>query len=61
MLEKKNKFVVRAELPGVKEEEVDVLVYDDTFVIRRDRKSENEVNEENYYCCERSYVGISAR
>ena len=55
MFEKEDKFVVKAELPGVREEDVDVSVTDDTLTIKGERKTENEVKEGNYYCCERSY------
>ncbi len=53
--EKEDKFVVKAELPGMKEEDIDVSISDDTLSIKGQRKSENEVKEEDYYCCERSY------
>ena len=55
MVEKEDKFVVKAELPGIKEEDVDVSVVDDTLTIKGEKKTENEVKEEDYYCCERSY------
>jgi len=55
MYEKEDKFVVKAELPGMKEEDVDVSVSDDTLTIKGERKAESEVKEENYYCCERFY------
>jgi HSP20 family protein len=55
MFEKDDRYVVRAELPGMKEEDIDVSVHDETLTIKGERKIENEVKEENYYCCERSY------
>ena len=55
VFEKEDKFVVKAELPGVKEDDVDVSVVGDTLTIKGERKAESEVNEEDYYCCERSY------
>ena len=55
VLEKEDKFVVRAELPGMKEEDIDASVAGDTSTIRGERKAETEVEEGNYYCCERSY------
>jgi HSP20 family protein len=55
MFEKEDRFVVKAELPGMKEEDVDVSVTDDMLTIKGERKTENEVNDEDYYCCERSY------
>ena len=55
MFEKEGKFVVKAELPGIKEEDVDVSVADDILTIKGEKKTENELKEEDYYCCERSY------
>ena len=55
MYEEEDRYVVKAELPGMKEEDVDVSVADETLTIKGERKTENENNEEHYYCCERSY------
>ena len=55
VFEKEDKFVVKAELPGMEEEDIDVSVTGDTLTIKGERKAEAEVNEEDYYCCERSY------
>lgn len=55
VFEKEDEFVVRAELPGMKEEDVDISVADDTLTIKGEKKSESEVKEGNYYYCERSY------
>lgn len=55
MFEKEDRYVVQAELPGMKEEDVDVSVTDNTLTIKGERKTGNEVKEEDYYCCERSY------
>ena len=50
--EKDDKFVVRAELPGMKKEEIDVSVVGDTLTISEERKAESEVKDEDYYRCE---------
>jgi HSP20 family protein len=55
MFEKDNKLVVKAEIPGMKEEDIDVSVVGDTLNIKGERKSETEVKDEDYYRCERSY------
>jgi len=55
VFEKEDKFTVKAELPGMKREEIDVSVTGDTLTIKGERKAESEVKEEDYYCCERSY------
>jgi len=55
VFEKDDKFVVKAELPGMKEEDIDVSVVGDTLTVKGERKTETEVEEEDYYRCERSY------
>ena len=59
VFEKEDKFVVKAELPGMKEEDIDISVLGDTLTIKGERKAESEVKEEDYYCCERSYGSFS--
>ncbi len=55
VFEKEDKFVVKAELPGMKEEDVDVSLVGDTLSIKGEKKTETEIKEEDYYRCERSY------
>ena len=55
VFEKEDKFVVKAEVPGMKEEDIDVSVVGDTLTIKGERKAESEVKEDDYYCYERSY------
>jgi len=59
VFEKEDKFVVKAEIPGMKEDDIDVSVVGDTLTIKGERKAESEVKEEDYYCCERSYGSFS--
>lgn len=59
MFEKEDKYVVKAELPGMKEEGIDVSVAGDTLTIKGETKAENETKKEDYYCCERSYGSFS--
>ncbi len=59
MYEEEDRYVVKAELPGMKEDDMDVSVADDTLTIKGERSTENEVSEENHYCCERSYGNFS--
>jgi HSP20 family protein len=53
--QKQDKFVVRAELPGLKKDDVEVNVTDDAITIQGQRKEEHERNEEGFYHSERSY------
>ena len=55
VLEKEDKFEVKAEVPGIKAEDIDISVVGDTLTIKGEKKAETEVKEEDYYCCERSY------
>lgn len=55
MVEKKDSYVVTAELPGIKKENVKATLTDDILTIQGERKVEEEVKEANYYCCERFY------
>jgi HSP20 family protein len=55
VFEKDDKFVVKAELPGMKENDIDVSVVGDTLCLRGEKKTETEVKDEDYYRCERSY------
>jgi len=48
-------FILRAELPGIKQEDVDITLTDDTVSIKGERKKEEEVKGENYIRLERSY------
>ncbi|MFC1873326.1 Hsp20/alpha crystallin family protein [Chloroflexota bacterium] len=40
--EKEVRFVVKAELPGLKEDDIEVSVLEHTLTIKRGRKAENE-------------------
>jgi HSP20 family protein len=55
VFEKEDRFIVKAELPGMKEDDIDVSVVGDTLAIRGEKKTETEIKDEDYYRCERSY------
>ena len=59
MYETKDDVVVRASLPGVKPDQVDVTITGDTLTIRGESKEENEVKEENYVRKERRFGSFS--
>jgi HSP20 family protein len=48
-------IVLKADLPDVNQDEVDISVENNTLTIRGERKREQEVKEKNYYRMERSY------
>jgi HSP20 family protein len=53
--EKDNKLIVKAELPGMKEDDISVSVEGNSLVIKGNKEFEKEVKDEDYYHCERSY------
>jgi HSP20 family protein len=53
--ETKDAFLLMAELPGVKQEDVEVSVEGDTLTLKGERKREAEVKEDQYHRIERSY------
>ena len=55
-----NDVVVKASIPGVKPEEVDISLNGDVLTIKGEHKEEQEVKEENYLRKERRY-GIFTR
>jgi len=55
VFEKEDHFIVKAEVPGMKQDDIDVSVVGDMLTIKGERKAESEVKEQDYYCCERSY------
>ena len=55
VIERDNQLTVRADLPGMSKDDVQVDIDDNSLVIRGERKTEHEENEEGYYRSERSY------
>lgn len=60
MVDRKDEIVLRADLPGLAEKDIEVTVQDGSLTIRGERKEEKEEKKEDYYCCERRY-GLFAR
>ncbi len=50
-----DEVVVRAELPGVKKEDIEVNVTDDQIIVSGESKAVEEIDEENYHRRELSY------
>ena len=55
VLERGNNLVVRADLPGLSRENVDVELDEDALIIRGERRSDVEDDNEGFYRSERSY------
>lgn len=50
-----DQLVIRADLPGMSKDDIDVDIDDDRITIRGERRSEREDNEEGFFRSERSY------
>ncbi len=59
VFERDAKIVVRADIPGIKLEDIEVTVEGDVLTISGKREEEKEVEEKDYYCSERSYGEFS--
>jgi HSP20 family protein len=53
--ENEKEFIIKAEIPGVDEKEIEVTVTDDIVTIKGEKKEEKEDKGKNYYYMERSY------
>ena len=52
---KKDKYVVRAEVPGISKDDIKLRLHDNTLTIEGEKKYENRKEEDGYYFSERSY------
>jgi HSP20 family protein len=52
--EEKDEVVVKAELPGLSKEDLDVTLTESTLTLKGEKKKEEEVREKNFYRSERS-------
>jgi HSP20 family protein len=53
--ENDNEFVVKAEVPGCKPEDIDISVHGNVLTIKGEKKQEEEKKEKGLYHVERSY------
>jgi HSP20 family protein len=58
VFQKNNELTIRADLPGLKREDVSVDITDDEVCIQGERKHEREEEREGYYRSERGYGGF---
>jgi HSP20 family protein len=59
MYQTANDVVVKAALPGLKPEEVDITITGDTLTIKGEHKEEQEAKDEDYFYKERRYGAFS--
>jgi HSP20 family protein len=55
IFEEGNDIVVKAEIPGMKKENIEVNLTDDMITVSGEKKQEEKVEKKDYYRIERSY------
>ena len=58
IFEDENFVVIKAELPGIDQKDIEERIEDNTLTLRGERKHEEEVRKENYHRIERYYGGF---
>jgi HSP20 family protein len=53
--EEKDDVVVKAELPGLEKDEIEVNISDSHLTLKGEKKKEEKIEQKDYYRCERSY------
>jgi HSP20 family protein len=53
--EEKDDIVVKAELPGMTKEDIEVDISNSHLTLKGEKKKEEKIEEEDYFACERSY------
>ena len=61
VFERDNELIIRADLPGMTKDDINVDIDDNSLVLRGERKSEREEDKEGYYRSERSYGSFYRR
>lgn len=61
VFEKDGELIVKADLPGLKKEEVFVTLEEGNLILKGERKEETEVKEENFYRAECNYGAFYRR
>lgn len=52
-------YHIEVDLPGIKKEDVDIKIEDNTLVVSGERKVKNEIKEDEYYKIESSFGKFS--
>ncbi len=55
MYEEEHDVVVKAEMPGMTKDDIEITLSDSTLTLKGEKKKEEEVKEKDYYRCEREY------
>ena len=57
--DQKDDLIVKAEIPGLSKEEIDISLEGNMLTIKGEKRKEEEVKEEDYYRSERAYGAFS--
>ena len=57
--EETDQYRVKADLPGIKKEEINISVTGNLLTLKGERKRENEVKDKDYFYSERFYGGFT--
>jgi len=52
-------LVLKAELPGIKKEDLNVTITENRITLSGEKKQEERIEKDNYHWCERSYGSFS--
>ncbi|HHW42839.1 Hsp20 family protein [Desulfofundulus thermobenzoicus] len=55
VIDREDRLVIKAELPGVKKEDIDILVTEDHVSLKGEIKRDEEIKEKDYFRSERFY------
>ncbi|MBN2258639.1 MAG: Hsp20/alpha crystallin family protein [Anaerolineaceae bacterium] len=55
VIENDNEFIVKASLPGIKPEDIEVTYHNQTLTVKGEMKQEEDTSEEKYHLHERRY------
>lgn len=55
IVEQEDKYVIKADLPGVDEKDVSIEIKDGVLTLKGERSNEYKEEKDNVYRCERSY------
>ena len=59
VIERDDKYVLRADVPGIKPDEVKIEVEDDVLTVSAEHEESEEETKDNYLCRERRYGSFS--
>jgi len=59
MYNRKDEIVVRAEVPGLKKEDIDLTIAEDSLILKGEMRKEEDIKDESYYTREINYGSLA--